>query len=48
MANPNKIYHLPCELDTFFDDIGHSIIVRETIKLGKRQFQINGYIIEVE
>lgn len=48
MANPNKQYDLPCELDTFFDDAGGNILVRETIKLGKRQFQMNGYLIEVE
>ena len=48
MANPNKTYEIPCQIDTRFDDAGGNLLVRDFIKLGKRIFQMNGYLIEVE
>jgi hypothetical protein len=48
MANPGKIYNLPCQL--FFEYAGteNHLIMMDKIKLGKREYQINGTVIDVD
>lgn len=48
MANPDKTYELPCQLDWMFDIIEPFLFVQEVIILGRKRYQMNGYTIEVE
>lgn len=47
MANPGKIYNLPCKLFYQYQGTGEHLIMIDKIRLGKREYQINGTLIEV-
>ena len=48
MANPGKTYELPCHIHIDYGMAGDIFMFVESVKIGKRKFQVNGYAIEVE
>ena len=48
MANPGKTYNLPCSLSNEYMMSGTGELAWfEKVKVGRRYYQINGYLIEV-
>lgn len=47
MANPGKIYNLPCQLIFEYAGANDQLVMMDKIKIGPREFQINGTLIEV-
>ncbi len=48
MANPNKTYEQSYRLGYMFDQIENILLIRDVIIIGERNFQVNGYTIDLE
>lgn len=49
MANPGKTYNLPCSLlNEWYSSGTGKLAWFEKIKLGKRYYRINGYLIDID
>jgi hypothetical protein len=40
MANPNKVYKLPCTYNWYYGSAGDYVVIQDYIKIGGREFQI--------